>query len=498
MKYRKDIQLADEDAVSISEKVADLFCKDSGIPSECLIYNKETGLMSYCLDVHRWGEYSIEKYRCYGIWDLLIRDAQVRLTLPCPLEADGRHKQTSSYGDLSSTLGEFTDKLPFPIDEKSGVRLLNYTYDHTYSHDRMSRWSDFMRPVTAINSMRKMLGMPTLTQDITNVMLSKIPDIILSMKYYCELWNGSISEVYSSENDDQFGSCMAGESSERFELYDYLQCGGKLQILVIRNGNGEHCGRALVWYGTNPDDKYLDRIYTRRRNGVKLRDALAAVKEFCEDNGIHKCVHDECVSDVGLEFRRVSISVGCEPHSFEEFPYVDSMRHWFSDGRIRNSESTANAYRIGQMNQTDGSAEFDDDDNYVTLSCGSRCHVDDAIYVERYGEYYHTQDVVCVVNGEYELQEDCSQLDENHYPTRYGRSQRAHDDDVVTAHNGECILTNDAVEINGVGTCEYAHTDAVVEMPDGIFLLIEDDRVMQDEHGNYVYANTEATQQANA
>jgi hypothetical protein len=150
------------------------------------------------------------------------------------------------------------------------------------------------------------------------------------------------------------------------------------------------------------------------------------------------------------------------------------------------------------MNQTDGSAEFDDDDNYVTLSCGSRCHVDDASHVERHGEYYHTQDVVCVVNGEYELQEECSQLDEKHYPIRYGRYQWGHDDDIVTAHNGECILTSDAVEINGDGSGEFAHADDAVKMPDGIYLPYLDHRVKQDEHGEYVYADTETNTEVNA
>jgi hypothetical protein len=339
--------------------------------------------------------------------------------------------------------------------------------------------------------------MPTLTQDITNVMLSKIPDILDSVKYTCEMWDGRISEVYSNEREDQFGSCMAGESSSYFELYDHLQNKRKLQILVIRNGNGEHCGRALVWYGTNPDDKYLDRIYTRRRNGVKLRDALSAVKEFCDNHDIRKCVNDECANDVGLEFKRVSISVDADPHEFDEFPYVDSMRYWFSDGRLRNSSSAANAYLITTMNQTDGTAEFEDNDDYVTLADGSRCHEEDAMYVERYGEYYRSHDVICTIHDDNELMDDCSELDNDFYSNRYGRPPYAHDDLITTAHNGECILTQDAVEINGVGTCEYAHSDAVVEMPDGIFLLIEDDRVMQDEYGNYVYANTEA-QQANA
>jgi hypothetical protein len=496
MKYRKDIELADEDSVSISEKVAALFCGNSYIPTDCLIFNRETGLMSYCLDMHRWSDQSVERYRTYGVWNLLIRDAQVRLTLPVPLDENGRHNGVA-HDELESINAYTNNRPPFPLDEKSGVRLVNATYEHIYCHESMSRWSDFMRPVAAINNLRKMLGMPTLTQDITNVMLSKIPDILDSLKYTCEMWDGRISDVYSNEHDDQFGSCMAGESSDRFQLYDHLQYKRKLQILVIRNGKGEHCGRALVWYGTNPDDKYLDRIYTRRRNGVKIRDALAAVQEFCDNNDIRKCVHEECIGDVGLEFKRVSISVDADPHEFDEFPYVDSMRYWFGDGRLRNSSSAANTYLLGKMDNTDGSADFEDNDNYVTLSDGSRCHEDDAAYVERYDEYYRHHDVVCTIHDDYELQDDCSELDNDFYSNRYGRPPYAHDDLITITHNGECILTDDAVEINGAGSREYAHSDAVVQMPDGIFLLLVDDRVMQDEHGNYVYANTEA-QQANA
>jgi hypothetical protein len=92
MKYRKDIRLVDEDAISISEAVAEVFCGVDDIPQDLVIYDKDTGLMTYCIDAHRRPSGSVERYRTYGVWDMLIKGAQVRLYLPVPLLDDGRHK----------------------------------------------------------------------------------------------------------------------------------------------------------------------------------------------------------------------------------------------------------------------------------------------------------------------------------------------------------------------------------------------------------------------
>ena len=490
MRYRKDIQLVDEDSISVSEAVAALFCGVDYIPQDLVIYNKDTGLMTYCIDAHRRPSGSIERYRTYGVWDMLIKGAQVRLSLPVPLLDNGQHKDIPLAVGLEA-ISEHTNRPPFVLDEKSGARLVEYTREYIYNYESKSRWSDYMRPVAAINSLRKMLGMTLLTQDITNDMLSKIPDIIDSMKYHCDFITGNISDVYASESDSQFGSCMAGEDQSRFELYDYLQRIGKLGMITITNGRGEHSGRALVWYGTNPDDLYLDRVYAHTRNSVKLRAVLDVVKEFCAANNINKCVHDSCIGEIGLEFRNIRISLGGAGHyNFSEYPYVDSMRYWYSDGCLRNRKSSSidGCYLVGSLDQTDGSGDFEDDENMVTLHHGGRSHIDDAIYVDRHGEWYCNDDVVCTHNGDYELREDCGLLDESNY----GRRAWAHDDDITEAHNGENILSDDAVEIGNENSGEYAHTDDAVEMPDGIYLLYTDPRVKRDEQGNYVYADTEA------
>jgi hypothetical protein len=82
--------------------------------------------------------------------------------------------------------------------------------------------------------------------------------------------------------------------------------------------------------------------------------------------------------------------------------------------------------------------------------------------------------------------------------SNYGRRAWAHDDDIAEAHNGENILSDDAVEIGNESSGEYAHTDDAVEMPDGIYLLYTDPRVKRDEQGNYVYADTEADTEVEA
>jgi hypothetical protein len=470
MKYRKNIELVDSDAISISERVTELFGADHRRLRDGLIYDYKTGMMSYCLDMYTMNEY-VYNYLTYVRWEFTLKGVDMSALMPVPMKDNGELIDLD-YQSIES-IKKCCPRFPISTEDKSMV-LTNAVTEFIYSTNEKSRWSDWMRPVAAVNAQRKMLGLPILHQDVTNDILAQIPDIVASCSYSVRLVTEPISSIYEDEPDGSFNSCMASCDAEFFELYDYLQRKNKLGMIEILNGDGDHAGRALIWYGSNPDDVYLDRIYTYTRNSVKISGALKAVKEYCEANGIEKCVHNTCENDIGLRFVRFSIDVDSVPSNFNSFPYVDSMRYWFSDERLRNYKESSAGHLLATMDDTDGTCEYINMDDMVLLADGELCHVDDATYVERHNEYYHNDNVCHCIHGETdELIYECERLDDNHYDAY----SRAHRDHVTRCIDGMYCLTDD-VEAVGRVDAGYAHRDELFQMPDGIWLYNEDEEAI--------------------
>lgn len=487
MKYKKDIMLASEDA-SISEAVVRIFEPIYRNVRESLQYDRQSGLMAHCLDISRdpFNE-SVRNYRAYAVWDLLVDDtATMRVQLPFPLDDCGVVNSATPYGlakhreAIIEEMRQFIREPRFFTD-KAKVRLIDFDRTHTYSNDAYAKWTDYMKPVSCIMSLCDMLKIPKPDTKTTNEMLAQIPDILKGFDYTCSWVDGDISQIYNYESCNQFNSCMAGKCADRFALYDDLQQHGKLRMIEILRGDDEHCGRALVWCGSNPDDMYLDRIYAYIQNGHKAPAALAAVKEFCAEHGIHKCVHDSVVGDIGLEFRNLAMSVPFDLRRYDEYPYVDSMRYAYTNDVLRNRcRSDAGDYLSFTMDQTDGSITDEDSEDYVTLSCGSRVPEEEATYIERHGEYFHNSDCVYTHDDEHELREDCTELSTDYY----GHGVWAHDENCTYFHDlGESYHNDDIVEIgdgssrNGEGG--YWPTHLTIETPDGLHWLPTDEGVVE-------------------
>ena len=482
MKYKKDIGLSAE-AGSVSEEVCKVFEAIAYDMSSALQYDHSTGLMTHCMDVCRRSDGSIRASREQAVWYLLIDDMMsLRMSLPYPLRDDGQPDMISrtavSKQDLFEEMRQYTRNLPPMFNDKSKVRVVDRDMSYLYANDPTSRWTDYMKPVSCIMSLCDMLKLPKPETKLTNELLSRIPDIVKGFNYWCRWVECDISSIYNNEYSNQFDSCMAGKPTDRFDMYDRLQRGGKLGMIQIMRGEDTHAGRALVWYGSNPDDLYLDRIYTARSHGNKIPAALAAMQDFCAVRGIEKCVHESVQSDIGLEHRNVAISVPFNIYELDEAPYVDSMRYFYSNNVMRNSSrSVSDACLVATFDNTDGSIDRADEDNedYVETSCGDRVHIDNATYIERHGEYFHNCDIVYTHDDEHELRDDCTELASDHY----GHDVYAHDSNVTFIGDLDESYHNDDVVELGDGNRGYWPTHLTIETPDGLYWLPTDEGVVE-------------------
>jgi hypothetical protein len=495
MRYKKDILLSSQDA-SISEQVVRVFEPIYSGINEILQYDPNSGLMSHAIDINR-DQYDerVRAYRPYAVWNMVVDDCmEMRVRLPYPLNELG-YCESFAIGDAKHRdaviheIKQFTNTPPL-FAEKAKVRVIDVSRDCIYTYEAMARWSTYMKPVSCIMSVCDLLKLPKPDTRVTNEMLSQIPDIIKGFKYSCRWVEGDISSVYNNEHRNMFNSCMASKNPNLFSLYDDLQAADKLRMVEIVRGDDEHCGRALVWCGSNPDDMYLDRIYAFTENGHKVRAALNAVSEFCEQHGITKCVHSSVHEELGLEYRNLAMRMPFDLRRYDEFPYVDSMRYYFHDDMLRNKSTSPNSSLSFTMDQTDGTITDEDDEDYVTTSCGDRIREEDATYIERHGEYFHNCDCVYTHDDEHELRDDCTELASDYY----GCDVWAHDSNCTYFHDlNESYHNDDIVEL-GDGSGEYWPAHLAVATPDGFYWRPTDDGIVEVD-GVWVYWSDTQTQE---
>lgn len=423
--------------------------------------------------------------------ELLLEGLHLRLTHPLPQLPDGKcdYTHAQNVGTPEGLLQFFQHVRPNkknPLFESKALRVRRAYTETVGSRDRNAAWPTHGRPVAAINKWLKRFAIPTLDTTQGNALLAVIDETLQQHKAKCEWFEGSIGLFYNRHSNVPYSSCMAGKPEEWFALYDHMAERGQLKLLNITR-NDEHIGRALVWFGSNPDDKYLDRVYAPPYRDSFEPDVVQGIKDFCAAEGITKCVFRQTEERIGLQHvGAFSIDTGCYPSDFECYPYVDSMRHYCDDGKLRNSASHGGVV----LDCTDGGPDSGD---YVTLENGDRVPEDDARYSLLFGEWYSEDDVtwselhdswipddhmielhdgkitfrdngevVSLHDGEYALIEDCVQLHDG----EYALSEHAQE-----LHDGEYALCGDCVQMYDG---EYALCDDTRTLPDGRVVLHDD------------------------
>ena len=152
------------------------------------------------------------------------------------------------------------------------------------------------------------------------------------------------------------------------------------------------------------------------------------------------------------------------------------MRYAYSNDMLRNrSRSDGDGYLSFTMDQTDGTISDEDNEDYVTTSCGDRVHEEDATYIERHGEYFHNCDCVYTHDQEHELRDDCTELCVDYY----GHDVYAHDSNVTFIDDLDESYHNDDVVELGDGNRGYWPTHLTIQTPDGLNWLPTDESVVE-------------------
>jgi hypothetical protein len=403
--------------------------------------------------------------------------------------------------------------LPFPEDGK-GCSNIRTSYRRIGGHNDfgLEDWTPYGRVVATLNAWLKSMHFPeTITPHIGNELLAKLAAELRNSTPAVSWYEGPISRCYEQNGNAPYPSCMKGRDADWFAMYDHMQDNGQVKLLEVRE-RGDHIGRALVWFGSNPDDAYIDRIYapTSETSSDPRVDVIEAIAAFCKAEGIRKTVYPQ-TSRLIPDLQRVlklRIDIGRGYDDFEHFPYCDSMTYlsrcgWLSTFGYGNDT-------VG-LQSTEGVHEGNEG---IVLANGERVDENDAVWVSRYDEHHHRDD--CTYSdylGEWVL-------DESSVHTACGAFVWDDCDDLVELRNGDyCLIENtvsmhdetyvydndyrvDLVQLHDDTWADRNNDDVVqlyddmwalrgdaVELHDGTFALDDDDDVVEVDGAHYLSAD---------
>lgn len=283
----------------------------------------------------------------------------------------------------------------------------------------------------------KLKGMYTFTGKITEV----------SGSYIRDWYNGNIYAKYNTESLGN--SCMRHSSCQ--DYFDiYTENDDKVKMIIALDNENMLIGRAILW-NTDSHGLFCDRIY-----GTQM--TIEAIKSYAKKLGAYtkykQSYSDTTIISTTGEAINDEITITLNKGGFKNYPYMDTLK--FSDD-ISNEDEIVLSSENGDycLESTDGGPN----DDYVTLNNGDRVHEDEANYVDRYDEYYHTEDCVySEYHGEYIVYDRAISI--------YNNNDYAWDD------------ADDFIYIDSAG--EYYHVDNV------IYSDYENEYILSEETENCV------------
>jgi hypothetical protein len=251
-----------------------------------------------------------------------------------------------------------------------------------------------------------------------------------------EIRDAYYHDNYVSERGNLGSSCMRYVSCQGY--FDvYVRNPDKIKLAVLKE-EGKVAARCLVW-----DGKYYDRIY--------------AIDNLTEDTLREKCKKQGLVNCYAGEAGDIEITI--KHFDFEHWPYLDSFCYLVNDesGTLCNFEPSGSYY---YLQSTDGEAYFS---NVKCSNCGRRIRnsddaymigdepycgdcvrydtvsgeyilEDEAVFIERTGQYTSEDNVTQIYTGEYELTDNVVELHDGEYAFK-------NDSDLVELHDGEYAIS---------------------------------------------------------
>lgn len=178
--------------------------------------------------------------------------------------------------------------------------------------------------------------------------------------------------IYDAYDEEDFGSCMAGESYIRW----YGDNPKTVSLLTVREG-GDLVGRALLW-NTDQGGRYLDRIYPSDGG-----PQVAAMEEYAASQGWdyrlnHTCDYPRTAS--GKTGYRVTMAP-----SRHDYPYLDSFKG--TDQDPEGDEDLILYFGGGTFTFCETDGGYQGDRGEECCECGERTSEDDA-HVSEDGDIY--------------------------------------------------------------------------------------------------------------
>jgi hypothetical protein len=298
------------------------------------------------------------------------------------------------------------------------------------------------------------------------------------IRYY--YYYGNYSELMGKDSN-LWGSCMRSEDCQ--EYFDIYTENAEVCSLLVALDNAENVlGRALVW--TFKDGKRgMDTIYAHESLFESFITWAVDNQAYYKDR---QSCHHQCFDRLNRERVDYTPYVQLKKWRFSNYPYMDTLSILTEYGVLQNENPSCD-WKI--LRDTGGGYEDGEDDDYVTLENGDRCHIDDAIYLEyigsngRRGGYYHESEVVFTERDEYRHRDDCERINGNWYETD--------DDDILYVDSrDEYFLMDDVIFVDGIAyhvdDCKclhdgkYAHEDDCVQLHNGEWALQDDCTILHN------------------
>jgi hypothetical protein len=244
---------------------------------------------------------------------------------------------------------------------------------------------------------------------------------------------------YESSSGSLNDSCMKHSScQEYFGIYE-----DSAKMLIAVNKEDKLIARALLWddvesHKLSDNIKLMDRIYG---NDI----AIEAFKTWAYANGYyHKAYQSyselEQIINPNTKEQENHLLTIKVTGTHEAYPYMDTFKSTDdciqTDNYLRISNN-----RLGDCLMEDTSGLMNSED-YVHVN-GRRVHIDDASYVERYGEYFYSDDCVYTVDDEHELYDDCHEIDGDYYASDSS-------DIVYSQYEDQYILIESAICVDDI------------------------------------------------
>jgi len=312
--------------------------------------------------------------------------------------------------------------------------------------------------------------------------------------------NGDLIPLYyDGENYSEYAggnlsnSCMRGMNPETFDIY--RRNPDKVSMIVALDSVHRVLGRALLWK-TDNIGLCMDTIYGKD----EIRPMFI---KFARENGIRYKASQSChhhsfeMLDGESTIEGDYASVTLRHWDFDEYPYMDSL--YYLDGSVISNRRPDGQYR--ELRSTDGTYEELNEEvedvingDYIRECDGT--HVDyrydgcsysgytecPTNYVDEVGSNVYVDHCIYIGNTYYML--DSSSIV---YVEKY--SEYYHIDDIVYDNNGEPIHCDDAVHtIDGDWVC----IDDAVETSDGWLLECDCENI----YGEWVRKGNNQNQEA--